>query len=260
MNYYFNYYLALCIIIIFIGLTPLFIVDLQPRIHEISVNGTLGTVLRTSVTIKVMAGISIGTTLPVMTDVVLDKISNISFVDLNTTFVILLVIIIVFGTSYLSLNDQYYMTYLYVSYFYLVTLITTSLIFYSISRGVVSTKWKMRPVWFIIPSMGIAATCIFVILVILFPENNALSLALIIIRIISGTNYILLHGYWFYNLWRHYESNQRFGVDEMKEITYMVGGLLFLFFLGAVFSMTNNRVNFLNTDERFLIIYYSMWF
>ena len=93
MNYL-NYYLAICIITICLGLTPLFIFDLQPRIHEISASNTLGNVLRTSVTIKVMAGISIGTTLPVMTDIVLDKISNISFVDLNYTFIILSGIII----------------------------------------------------------------------------------------------------------------------------------------------------------------------
>eukprot|EP01036_Dinobryon_divergens_P028761 gene28761-37760_t len=92
MNYL-NYYLALCITTICLGLTPLFIVELQPRIHDISAS-TLGNVLRTSVTIKVMVGISIGTTLPVMTDIVLDKISNISFVDLNNTVVVLLVLII----------------------------------------------------------------------------------------------------------------------------------------------------------------------
>ena len=257
MNYS-NFYLAIGILTIFcLGLSPLFIADLQPRIHEISVSGTLGNVLRTSVTIKVMAGISIGTTLPVLTDIFLDKISNISFVDLTNTFVVILGIILS-STLYLSLNDQYYMAYLYVSLLFMVTIISTSAILQSISRGVVATKWKMNPLWFTIPTVGLLATYIFVILVVLFPEISVFILVLYIIRIVGAATYLWLEGYWFYCLWRHYKSIQRFGVDEMKEVTYMVGELVFVCFLSADYLISHNALKFLNADENFLIIYYTI--
>ena len=137
MTPYAKYYIAICVIAVCIGLVPLFIADLQPRIREISVSSTLGDVLRTSVKIKVMAGVSIGTTLPIMVDAVLDKFSNIALVDLTNTFIVLMVII-VFGTSYLTLNDQYYMTYLHVTLFFVVK-ITFATIMHSFSRGV---QWK----------------------------------------------------------------------------------------------------------------------
>jgi hypothetical protein len=45
-------------------------------------------------------------------------------------------------------------------------------------------------------------------------------------------------------------------VDEMKEITYMVGLLVFFSFLLTIFVKSNNMLNFLNTEESFLISYY----
>ena len=105
-------HLIICFVTICFCLAPLFITSLQPpRIHEMSKVGSLGEILRDSVTIKVLSGVTIGTTLPVMADIVLDKISNISFLDLTNTF---LVVIDVNGALHLMLNDQYYMAYLYI--------------------------------------------------------------------------------------------------------------------------------------------------
>ena len=253
---YLNYYLVTCIVTICFCLAPLFISDLQPRIQEISVSGILGDVLRTSVTIKVMAGISIGSTLPVMVDILLDKVANISFVDLTNTFIVLSVII-VFGTLYLSLNDKYYMTYLYVTFFYMVMIITTSSVLYSVSRGVVATQWKMNSLWFLMPLMAIAGILIFVVLLLLFPGYYAFGLLLSIFRGAMIISTILVHGRWFSYLWRHYKTHQRFGVEEMKETTYMVGLFFFFGFLGIfIRASSNNIIHFLNTDERFLIFYY----
>ena len=141
---YRNCFIAICIIAVCICLSPLFISELQPRIYSMSQRGSLGYVLRTSVTVKVMAGISIGTTFPVMADMILDNFSNISFFDLTNTCVVLLVIIMS-GTLYLTLNDQYYMAFLYANFYYAVMITTTTAVLYSISKGVIATKCKVHP-------------------------------------------------------------------------------------------------------------------
>ena len=159
---YRNYHLAVCILAACICLVPLFIPELQSRIHAISERGTLGNVLRTSVTVKVMAGICIGTTLPVMVDIVLDKFSNISFSELTNTCVVLLVIILS-DILYLSLNDQYYMAYLFVTFYFISMITTTAAVVYSISTGVIASKCKVHPMLFLGPIIGIAITSILVI-------------------------------------------------------------------------------------------------
>eukprot|EP01036_Dinobryon_divergens_P024125 gene24123-32542_t len=200
-----------------------------------------------------MAGICIGTTLPVMVDILLDKFSNISFFDLTNTCVVLLVIILS-GTTYLLLNDQYYMAYLYMSLYYAVMITTTTAVLYSISKGVIATQCKVSPLLFLCPVIAIAATNIFVALTMIFPENGAFFIALRIVRVLGGLSFITMHVWWFFSLWRHYSrTQQQFGVDETKEITYMVGELFFFFCHLALFAKGSN---FLNADEGFLIMYY----
>eukprot|EP01036_Dinobryon_divergens_P024874 gene24874-33364_t len=253
---YRNYFLAVCLLAIFIGLAPLFISGLQPRIHATSDFGVLGSVLRTSVTIKVFAGISIGTTLPVMVDIILDRCSNISFFDLTNTCVVL-VVIILSGTLYLSLNDQYYMAYLYVTLFYTVMITTTASVLYSISKGAIATKCKLSPLLFLCPIIGIAATHILLTVSMLVPGSRAIYIALTIVRVLfSGVAFIAMYGWWFFSLWRYYKTQQQFGVEETKEITYMAGELFFYFCHVALFSTGNISQNFLNADENFLIFYY----
>ena len=253
---YRNYFLAICILAVCICLAPLFISEFQPRIHATSQMGALGSVLRTSVTIKVLAGISIGTTLPVMVDIILDRCSNISFFDLTNTCVVL-VVIILSGTMYLSLNDQYYMAYLYVTLFYAVMMTTTAAILYSISKGVIATKCKLSPMLFLFPIIGIAATHILVSLNMLFPDSRAIYIIVTIVRVLfAGVSYIMMYGWWFFSLWRYYRTQQQFGVEETKEITYMVGELFFYICHVALFSKGNISQSFLNADESFLIMYY----
>ena len=252
---YRNYHLAVCILAVCICLVPLFIQELQPRIRAISERGSLGYVLRTSVTIKVMVGICIGTTLPVMVDIVLDKFSNISFSELTNTCIVLLVIFLS-GTIYLSLNDQYYMAYLFVGLYFTVMITTTAAVLYSISTGVIATRCKVHPILFLFPIIGIAMIKIFVTLTILFPEYGVFGVILSAIRLLHGIAFIAMFVFWFRSLWRHYKTQQHFGVDETKEITYMVGELFFfcchliLSFIGKI------PKNFVNANESSLIFYY----
>lgn len=96
---------------------------------------------------------------------------------------------------YLSLNDQYYMAYLYVCFYYIVMIVATSSILYSISQGVIATQGKLSPVLFLIQIIGIAGVNIFVVLTMLYPDNNFLVLALTIIRILLGITYSTMQGW-----------------------------------------------------------------
>ena len=254
-NYLYSYF-AICIIAICFCLAPLFVADAQPQIHDISRSGSLGDILRNSVTIKVMTGITIGTTLPVMVDIFLDKVSKISFFDLTNTFLVLFVID-VNGALYLSLNDQYYMTYLYITLYGIKMIVTTAAILYTISRGVIATQWKMNPLLFLFPIIGIAVINIFVTLTTLFPANYTFGVLLIISRSLTSIVYIVMQGCWFFAAWRHYRIYQRFGMHETKEITYMVGEVFFFISHFCYFAKSKSKENLIHTDEDLLILYYA---
>ena len=256
MSKHFYYHLTICIAATCLCLAPLFISDLQQQIHNISRTGSLGDLLRTSVTIKVSEGITIGSTLPVMMDIFLDKIENISALNLTNTFVAIFVII-TSGTLYLSLNDHYFMAYLYISLYGFRMLTITSAILCSISKGVIATRWKMNPWIFLCPIIFMATINILLSLNILFPEYVIIPLLLTLTRLAAALALLAMHGYWFFNLWRHYQTHKQFDLDEKKEMTYMVGDLCYLLFQ-IVFLSRKQITNWLDVDESTLIAIYAM--
>ena len=253
---HFFYHLTICIVATCLCLTPLFISDLQPRIHHIAQSGTLGHMLRSSVNIKVSEGIAIGSTLPVMMDIFLDKVENISAVNLTNTFIAVFVIIIS-GTLYLSLNDYYFITYLYIVLYGFRVLTITSAIIYSISKGVIATRWKMSPWFFLCPIIFLGSSNITLSVNILFPEYGALPLCLRLIRLAASLALLVMHGYWFFNLWRHYQTQEKLDLDEKKETTYMAGELIYLVFQFTL-MVGSGVTNWLDVDERSLIMIYVM--
>ena len=255
-QHFFYYHVTICFVVTCACLAPLLISDLQPRIHEISQTGTLGTILRTSVTIKVSEGIAIGSTLPVMMDIILDKIENISALNLTNTFVAVFAIIIS-GLLYLSLNDKVFMTYFYITLYGFRMLTITSAILFSISKGVIATQWKMNPWIFLNPIISMGLISIFLSLNLLFPEYSAFPVLLSISRVTSTLGLLAMHGYWFFNLWRHYRIYKQFDLDEQKETTYMVGEVCYLIFQ-IIFMSRSKITNWLDVEESSLMTIYVM--
>ena len=79
-----NIFRSICLITFIIILIPLFLVD-QQRIRSISETGSLGDTLRTSVEFKVLEGVTIGSALPMLVDLVLDKSFNIPNLEIATS-------------------------------------------------------------------------------------------------------------------------------------------------------------------------------
>eukprot|EP01036_Dinobryon_divergens_P041643 gene41643-55216_t len=96
---------------------PMFLSD---RIHEISTMGVLGEALRTSTRLVIAESISIGCTLPVLSDMFVDRITvpasrRAETMSLSMRHRLLLTLTFL-GTSvlYISLSDRYFMAFLYI--------------------------------------------------------------------------------------------------------------------------------------------------
>eukprot|EP01036_Dinobryon_divergens_P039505 gene39505-52081_t len=92
-------------------MAPLLSVDLLQRINSISQLGGFSDTLKTSVLLKVFEGISIGSALPSLVDIILDKVSNRSNADIadHYRFFPMFVMMAVTGTMYLLWYDQDFM-------------------------------------------------------------------------------------------------------------------------------------------------------
>jgi hypothetical protein len=103
-------------------------------------------------------------------------------------------VIILSNTLYLWLNDQYYITYLYVTFYYAVMITTTTAVFYSISKGIIATQRKLNPLLFLCLIIGMASVNLLVTLTMIFPEYKAIVFILGIVRVATGICYITVQG------------------------------------------------------------------
>ena len=138
-----NIFRSICVVTLCIILIPLCLVDLQQRIRNISHTGSLGDILRTSVEFKVLEGVTIGSALPMLVDIVLDKSFNIPNLEIARLSLPQFVSVAT-AVIYLSTYNQYYATYLFTCCFTARVLVPSAVILHSLSKGTVATKWKMQ--------------------------------------------------------------------------------------------------------------------
>ncbi len=245
-----NIFTTLCVVTLLIILVPLF-VD-QQRIRNISQSGSLDDTLRTSVAFKVLEGVTIGSALPMLVDIALDKSFNVSNMDIARLslpqFVSVLSSII-----YLSTFEQYYVTYLYTCCFTMRVLVSTAVFFHFLSKGKIATTGNI-PLWnFLLPPILLSLSKIFLLYSILFPEYNIISILAYITGILNAASIVLLQGHWFLCLWREKRVRSYFTNEDTEEISYMLGYLLcFLGVLGLNIASTK----WLNTTLSVLIGYH----
>lgn len=248
---------AISAITLFIIITPFFYS--QQRIKNFSIAGVFGDTLRTSVTLKILESLCIGTTLHVQVDLLLDKVFLTS--KWNTIFqrIISHFVLMVTGIIYLSCYDQFYMPYLYTCCFSMKSIIPTSVILYSISKGVVSTKWEINHGFFLVPVLCAALSAVMISFGLIYPEYRVFQNLLSASYITGIASFVVLEVYWFYSLWRHWRaSNHGLEYEETKEMTYMIGLLCaFLTFL-VLNSGVQNNSSWSDMDEKSLISYYIM--
>eukprot|EP01035_Chromulina_nebulosa_P035004 gene35004-47029_t len=235
-------------------MAPLLSVDLLQRINSISQLGGFSDTLKTSVLLKVFEGISIGSALPSLVDIILDKVSNRSNADIadHYRFFPMFVMMAVTGTMYLLWYDQDFMGYLYVCNFGMKMLTFMSVITHSLATGVIANQGKLSSFIFLCPIVGIAASNVSLLFSLIFPNSgnwaivNTASIAMLVISFLVATFY------WCYSLWRHYQTTQYLGFDEKKELLYFMGGIIFAASFGS--SIPKSSRGWFRASERSLII------
>ena len=211
-------------------MAPLLSSDLFQRVNSISQLGNISNTLNNSVQLKVFEGISIGSALPSLVEIFLDKISNQSSPDIadHYHFFPMVMMMVATGIMYLSCYEQNFMAYFYICNFGMKVLTLISVITHSLSTGVIATQQKMNKLLFIFPIIGIAAINISISYSILIPDSviwKVVQTVSLVITLISTAVFML---YWFNNLWRHYQHTRYLGCDEKKELLYMVGGMILI--------------------------------
>ena len=248
---------AICLITLCIIIAPFFYS--HKRIQDFSSTGVLGDTLRASMTLKILESLCIGTTLHVQVDVFLDKLFFAS--NWRSIFhrIISHFVLMVAGIIYISYHDHYYMPYLYTCCFSMKSLVPTSVILYSISEGVISTKWKISYKYFLIPVIFVALVAIMTSCGLIYPEYSVFQILLTAFYISGIASFVVLEGYWFYSLWKHWRaSNHGLEYEETKEMTYMIGLVCaFLTFL-VITSGVQKNSTWSYTDEKTLISFYIM--
>ena len=245
-----NIFTTVCVVTLLIILVPLF-VD-QQRIRNISQSGSLDDTLRTSVAFKVLEGVTIGSALPMLVDIALDKSFNVSNMDIARLSIPQFVSVLS-SIIYLSTFEQYYVTYLYTCCFTMRVLVSTAVFFHFLSKGKIATTWNI-PLWkFLLSPILLSLSKIFLLYSILFPEYNIISILANIAGILNAASIVLLQGHWFLCLWREKRVRSSFTNEETEEISYMLGYLLcFLGILGLNIASTK----WLNTTLSVLIGYH----
>ena len=242
---------TICVITLLVMLGPLLFVD-QQRIRNISQTGSLGDTLRASVAFKVLEGITIGSALPMLVDIVLDKSFNVSNMDIARLSIPQFVSVLS-SIIYLSTFEQYYVTYLYTCCFTMRVLVSTAVFFHFLSKGKVATKWNIRLWRFLLPPIFLSLSKIFLLFGILFPEYKFIPILSYTFSVFNAVSILLLQGHWFHCLWRDHRVKSSFSNEETEEISYMLG--YFLCFLG-VLGLNIASTNWLNTTLTVLIGYH----
>ena len=246
-----NAFITICVLTFCIIIIPLFCIDKQ-RIRMISQTGTLGETLRTSVGFKVLQGVTIGSALPMLIDIVLDKIFKISNIDI-TRLSLPQFVSTISAAIYLLTNDQYYTTYVFTCFLGMKMLVPSSLIFYSLSQGAIASKFNLRQWVFLLPILFTAIARVIISYSLLFPEYTILLTLVTMCFIIGSISFFLVLAYWLYNFWRQYRVDSVLGLAETEELSYALGLVLFFFCYVAVSLTFNTQKNWLNTTETVLI-------
>eukprot|EP01035_Chromulina_nebulosa_P008507 gene8507-11537_t len=236
-------------------MAPLMSVDLLQRSKSIAQLGDFRNTLKNSLPLKIFEAISIGSALPSLVDILLDKISFKSSMDIpnHLHFFPIFMLMVVTGTTYLSWYDQDFMAYLYICNFGIKILTFITVILHSLSTGSIASQQKMPSIIFICPIVCVAGLNISMSYGLIYPDSAACA-ALQTIFVVTGmVSAIAMSVFWFYSLLRHYQTVHYLTFDEKKEMLYLVGCTAFLVGFGVVSAKSSSE--WYTIDEKSLLTF-----
>jgi signal transduction histidine kinase len=246
------WFLSACAIFV-----PLVFPEMQQRMSKFSHTGCFGKTLRTSVVIKIFEGVNVGSALPQLVNVCLDKISYPSNKSELGSHYWSLLVMFATGVVYLSFYEEDFIAYFYASSFCVKLQTVCSVVMYSVSNGVVATQQKMNLFLFILPVLCFATFQVSASFQLLYPASNTLVNARYPLLCVSVLVFNFCASVWFYNLWRHYRSsNYRLGFEEKKELIYMFTLWTFSVAFMVAKSFDNPTSNlWADTKEKIILAY-----
>jgi hypothetical protein len=247
-------YVTIAVVIVCALIIPIF-TELS-RVRDIANRGSLGAVLRTSTRLMIFESLSIGCTLPMLSDNFLDRcIEKKAKISLSMWHRILfLSVFSTTGIFYLLLSDYTFIAYLYIvfnrSKIILVGVVTS----YAVSMGVVMQSWRSKAL-LIIALLILSLRYIFEAYGLVYPEIPVLENIAVICYYLSSIMFFVAQSTFYYLLWCRYRVNLALNSEEKKESVYMLTCLFYVIACTLTKVIFDKRVLWPNISETVLVGY-----
>ena len=223
MDYYVQAYSAVVLISTVAMIVPLFLSE-SSYLHD---QGILPEVLKFSVVLKILESVSIGCTLPMLTDIVLDRFTKSRGVTLDIVHRTLFSLTFSLASAaYLFLCNYSFMPILYIFLYRTKVLLMGAVTFYVVSDGAIATKFKIKWIFFV-PVLSCAVLFTTEIYCLVFPDISYLPLISFIMSILALVSFFLVHILWVFSLWRQFCIAKVLENSEVKEFVYMMFSLFY---------------------------------
>lgn len=236
------FYIVFVVVAVFAMFVPIFI-NFR-GIHAVSYSGTFGDTLRTSTRLKIMESISIGCSLPMLSDKFLDQVT-----DKNARMtlsmwhrILFLLAVSISSILYLNLSDYYFMPYLYIVLNDTKILLVGAITSYSVFNGTIMKSLRSKIIFFV-PVVIVGLYYVFEAYSLIFPEYQLLSSITVLLFYIMFVSFCAVLIPWHYLLWCRYRVNKTLNNEEKKECVYMMAMVFFVAacqFVNALFGYTGS--------------------
>lgn len=247
-------YLVFVTVFIVAMFVPIFIQF--PEIHTVSNSGIFGDTLRKSIRLKIMESVSMGCTLPMLSDKFLDQVTD-KNAEITLSMWHRILFLVTFSVSsilYLNLSDYYYMAYLYIVLNNTKVLLVGAVTSYSVLSGTIMKSLRCK-ISFLIPVVIGGLRFVFEAYSLLFPEYLFLRVIATALVYLTFVSFFGVQIPWYYLLWRRYCVNKTLSNDEKKECVYMVAMLFYIVACQIVAASFGYTESWLYTGEDILVGY-----
>jgi hypothetical protein len=224
-----HFFLYAIIVVITLGaqLVPLFTQTVI--IENIANSGIFAYDLQSSTRLMIMESVSIGCTLPMLSDSSLDRVTDKTKMTLSMWHRILFLLIFsISGIFYLSFSDCYFMPYLYIVSSRFKVLLVGAVTAYAVSNGTVVDSWKKGKLVFVVPVLVVAFYFVFEIYTLLHPGNHLIKNMYTILFYLSYISFTVVQIPWFYHLLCRYRVSKTLTNEEKKETVYMLAMIFYV--------------------------------
>ena len=247
-------YVAVMTVTIFAMFIPIFMQF--EGIRNVADVGIFGDTLKTSTRLKIIEGISIGCTLPMLSDSFLNKITDKDTkMNLSTWHRLLfLAILSISSVLYLTFSDKYFMPYLYILLNHTKVLLVGAVTSYAVLEGTILKSLLSKSMFFA-PFLIAATRAVFQVYSLVFPEYTVLHTVTVVLLYPSLLSFFWVQFSWYFLLWRRYLTNKSLNNEEKKECVYMLAMLFYIVACQVVTAIFNWPESWLDTGENILIGY-----